>query len=101
MSGNQITHLSGLDRLPRLETLYADRQKTEELTLSVECMEALGSSLKTLSLNDCNVSLIEPLSLLFELEALYLSKNQIAILNVCDCNGQCMKFMDHRTWNTF
>lgn len=83
LSGNKIITLKGLENLPSLEILHMDRQKTQQdFLMDPASLEALGTSLKTLTLSDCKVSVVEALSLLFELEDLYLPKNQLARVEV-------------------
>jgi Leucine-rich repeat (LRR) protein len=83
LSGNKISTLKGLENLPSLEVLHMDRQKTQQdFIMDPTSLEALGTSLKTLTLSDCKVSVLEALSLLFELEDLYMPKNQLARVEV-------------------
>ena len=82
--GNRIAHVSGLSNLPALEILHLDHQRIEgTMTFEIACMEALGASLQTLSMSQCKLKLIEPLSVLFELRDLNMVQNDIDDVEVC------------------
>ena len=87
LSGNRIQHVSGLENLESLEILHLDQQKIDSpMTFDQKSIESLGVTLKKLTLSDSNVHSIETLSLLFELEELDISNNQLHDIKVTFIN---------------
>jgi hypothetical protein len=83
LSENKIQTLKGLNRLPNLQILHFDRQRIKRpVTFDLETMEALGTSLKSFTMSKCQLAFIEPLSVLFELESLDLTLNQLDKIEV-------------------
>ena len=78
MSGNRIQSLSGLRNLPSLTVLHLDRQRLNKpLEWDFLTLEELGATLKKLTISNSQVYDVEPLSLLFEMEELYLDQNHL------------------------
>lgn len=70
--------MNGLESLSSLMKLTMDHQRIHEpLEFNSDCMEALGSTLKIFSIKECHVQSIEPISLLFQLDHLDLSRNEL------------------------
>ncbi|KAH6562930.1 hypothetical protein BASA50_007455 [Batrachochytrium salamandrivorans] len=80
ISENRIKYVAGLHNLPCLETLYADKQKLhseDSVEFDMDSIAGLSTSLKCLTATGNNMSRIQPLGYLQNLQRLDIRGNLI------------------------